>query len=63
VRVFLDVTNLTDRDNVLAFNSRAPDGAERFQRTSNPGELLVLQDGSPVYGTARNIYFGTRVQF
>jgi outer membrane receptor protein involved in Fe transport len=63
VRVFLDVTNLTDRDNVLAFNSRAPDGAERFQRTGNPGELLVLQDGSPVYGTARNIYFGTRVQF
>lgn len=63
VNVFLDVKNLTDRNNIRAFNSRAPDGGQRFQEERDPGNLLVLPDGSPVYGPARNFYFGARVQF
>jgi outer membrane receptor protein involved in Fe transport len=61
--VFLDVKNLTDRNNIQAYNTRAPDGGQRFQEEGDPGDLLVLLDGSPVYGPARNLYFGARVQF
>ena len=63
VEVFLDVKNLTDRNNIRAFNDRAPDGGQRFQEEEDPGELLVLPDGSPIYGPARNFYFGAQVQF
>jgi hypothetical protein len=63
VSVYLDVKNLTDHNNILAFNERAPNGGQRFQEERDPGNLLVLPDGSPVYGPARNIYFGARVQF
>lgn len=63
VDVFLDVKNLTDRNNIQAFNSRAPDGGQRFQEEGDPGDILVLPDGSPTYGPARNFYFGARVQF
>lgn len=63
VNLFLDVKNLTDRDNIVAYNTRAPDGGQRMQVDENPGERLILVDGSPIYGPARNIYFGTRVRF
>lgn len=63
VSVYLDVKNLTDHTNVLAFNSRAPNGGQRFQEEGDPGSLLVLPDGSSVYGPARNIYLGARIQF
>jgi hypothetical protein len=63
VSVYLDVKNLTDHTNILAFNGRAPNGGQRFQEEGDPGNLLVLPDGSPVYGPARNIHFGARVQF
>jgi hypothetical protein len=61
--VFGDVRNLTDRDNILAFNNSAPDGAQRFQEEDNPGARLVQVDGSSTYGVARNFFFGARVQF
>jgi outer membrane receptor protein involved in Fe transport len=63
VSLYLDVKNLTDRNNILAFNQRAPNGGQRFQEEGDPGNLLVLPDGSSVYGPARNFHFGARVQF
>lgn len=63
VNVFVDVTNLTDRNNIVAYNNQAPDGTQRLQEDENPGERLILIDGSPIYGPARNIYFGTQINF
>lgn len=63
VNLFLDVKNLTDRNNMIAYNTRAPDATQRLQTEENPGERLILVDGSPIYGVARNFYFGTRVRF
>lgn len=61
--VFMDITNLTNRDNIIAYNTRAPGAAARFQEEANPGSRLILVDGSPIYGPARNIYFGTSIRF
>lgn len=60
--VFLDVTNLTNRNNVVAYDQSI--GADVvFQQTGVPGERLILADGSPLYGRARTIYFGSRIRF
>ena len=63
VNVFMDIRNLTDRNNVIAYNTQAPDAGRLLQVDENPGERLVLIDGSPIYGAGRNVYFGTRVRF
>jgi hypothetical protein len=63
VDLFVDVRNLTNAMNVMAYESYTVDGAARFQRTGIPGEILVAPDGTTLYGPARNIYFGTRVRF
>jgi hypothetical protein len=63
--VYFDVTNLLDRDNVIAYdtNVNGP-GPFVFQETGVPGQRLVnSDDGQVLYGPARNIYFGTRVRF
>lgn len=61
--VFTDVRNVTNRDNILSFNSSVADGGRRMQEEGNPGSKLVQTDGSSTYGAARNFYFGARVQF
>lgn len=62
--VYVDVVNLTNRLNVLAYNANALSAeAEIFERTGNPGSRLVQRDGSVLYGPARNVYFGARVRF
>jgi hypothetical protein len=61
--VYMDVVNLTNRYNIVAYESYTPSGPGIFQETSNPGTRLTLPDGSTVYGPARNIYFGTRARF
>src|SRR5690606_31552454 len=60
---YLDVINLTNRENIVAYESYTPGGPPLFQETHNPGVRLTLPDGSSVYGPARNIYFGTRARF
>jgi len=63
ITTFADIKNAANWENVLTFNSNAPDGARRFQRDDNPGERLVQVDGSSTYGPARDIFFGAKVQF
>ncbi|HET6566907.1 MAG TPA: TonB-dependent receptor [Rhodothermales bacterium] len=62
--LYVDVINLTNRLNVIAYNRNEFSGEGRtFQETGNPGSRLVQPDGSTLYGPARNIYFGARVRF
>ena len=60
--VFLDLTNLTNRNNVVAYDQSI--GADVvFQQTGVPGNRLILTDGSPLYGASRTVYFGSRFRF
>ncbi len=62
--LYVDVTNLFNRHNVIAYNDN-PQSSELllFERNGNPGSRLVQRDGSTLYGPARNVYFGARVRF
>ena len=64
VDLYLDVINLTNRNNIIAFN-RNELGSELlvFETTGNPGTRLIQRDGSALYGPARSVYFGARVRF
>ena len=63
--VYIDVTNLFDKDNVLFYDRSGtnPNGAQIFQEEGVPGRRLVNLDGTVLYGPARNVYFGTRLRF
>lgn len=61
--VYVDITNLTDRDNVIAYEDDTPTGPVIFQETGVPGSRLIRDDGAALYGPARTIYFGTRFRF
>ncbi len=61
--VFLDVTNLTDRQNVVAYEDNTPTGPVIFQETGVPGSRLIRDDGVALYGPARTVYFGSRLRF
>ena len=62
--VYVDVVNLTNRFNVVAYNNNPLTAElEIFERTGNPGSRLIQRDGSALYGPARNVYFGARVRF
>jgi outer membrane receptor protein involved in Fe transport len=64
VDVFLDVINLLNRKNIIAYNSNTlTDEPEIFERTGNPGSRLIQRDGTALYGVARNVYFGARLRF
>ncbi|NND01625.1 MAG: TonB-dependent receptor, partial [Acidimicrobiia bacterium] len=60
---YVDVTNLFDRDNVIAYDTDAVGADVVFQETGVPGSRLILTDGSPLYGPSRTIYFGSRIRF
>lgn len=62
--LYLDVINLTDRNNIIAFNrNELSSELLVFETTGNPGNRLVQRDGSVLYGPARSIYFGLRARF
>ena len=61
--LYLDVTNLTDRENIVAYENFTPNGPAIFQETGSPGDRLILKDGTSLYGPARTVYFGTRLRF
>ena len=61
--VYLDVTNLTDRQNVVAYEDFTPTGPVIFQETGVPGSRLIRNDGVALYGPARTVYFGSRLRF
>lgn len=64
VDLYVDVVNLTDHDNIVAYNRSEFSGeAANFQETGNPGSRLIQRDGSVLYGPARTVYFGTRLRF
>jgi outer membrane receptor protein involved in Fe transport len=63
IDLYLDVINLTDRDNVVAYETADSRFAVAFEETGVPGNRLIRNDGSPLYGPARTIYFGTRLRF
>jgi outer membrane receptor protein involved in Fe transport len=61
--LYVDITNLTNRENVVAYENNTPSGPVVFQETGVPGSRLIRLDGTSLYGPARTIYFGTRVRF
>lgn len=64
VDLYVDVINLTNRNNIIAFNrNELSEEAFAFETTGNPGKRLVQRDGSVLYGPARSVYFGARVRF
>lgn len=64
VDLYVDIVNLFNRDNIVAYDNNAQTGADViFQETGVPGRTLIDVDGFPYYGPSRTIYFGTRVRF
>ena len=63
VDAYMDVTNLTNRQNIVAYENFSVDGPRIFEETGSPGERLILKDGTALYGPARNVYFGLRLRF
>ncbi len=61
--VYIDVTNLTNKENIVAYQNNTPQGPINFQLHDNPGSRLILNDGTAIYGPARNIFFGAKVRF
>lgn len=63
--VFIDVTNVFDHDNVVAYDDDPQTGSDViFEKTGVPGQRLVESSaGQALYGPARNVFFGTRVRF
>lgn len=64
VDLYVDVINLFDRDNIVAYDNNAQTGADViFQETGVPGRTLIDEDGFAYYGPSRTIFFGTRLRF
>jgi outer membrane receptor protein involved in Fe transport len=61
--LFMDVINLTNHRNIVAYNTSTAGLTRTFEETGNPGPTLILGDGTSVYGPARGIYFGSRARF
>ena len=63
VDAYMDVTNLTNHQNIVAYENFTADGPRVFEETGEPGQRLILKDGTSLYGPARNVYFGLRARF
>jgi len=63
--LYIDVTNIFNKDNILFYDRSGtnPNGPQIFQEQGVPGRRLVNLDGTVLYGPARNVYFGTRLNF
>jgi outer membrane receptor protein involved in Fe transport len=75
VAVFLDIVNLFDKKNVIAYDN-SPTGQLIWERTGDPTGYdaaavpnpahtgrPITQDGSPIYDVPREVYFGINVNF
>jgi outer membrane receptor protein involved in Fe transport len=60
---YLDVINLTNRSNVVAYEDYTPSGPVTFQETGVPGSRLIRDDGVSIYGPARTVFFGSTLRF
>lgn len=61
--VYVDILNLTNAQNIVAYESFSQRGPQIFQETGSPGTRLINPDGTSIYGPARAIFFGTRARF
>ena len=61
--LYLDVTNLTNAYNIVAYDTSTPTSSAAFQVDGSPGTRLILQDGTAVFSVPRTAYFGTRLRF
>lgn len=61
--LYLDVTNLTNAYNIVAYDTSTPTSSAAFQVDGSPGSRLILQDGTAVFSVPRTVYFGTRLRF
>ncbi len=60
---YIDVINLTNHQNVVAYDTFSPGGGALFQTEGIPTSRLILPDGTSTYGPARSFYFGTQLNF
>jgi outer membrane receptor protein involved in Fe transport len=63
VDIYMDIINLTGRENVVAYERATIDTQSQFERTGVPGPRLISRDGTPLYSPARTVYFGARLRF
>ncbi len=63
VDVYVDITNLTDRDNIIAYETATIGTRQVFEEFGRPGPRLITSDGTSLYGPARNVFFGARLRF
>ncbi len=61
--IYVDATNITNQQNVVAYENFTPNGPAVFEETGRPGERLILADGTSLYGPPRNLFFGLRARF
>ncbi len=60
---YVDATNITNQQNIVAYENFTTDGPAVFEETGRPGERLILADGTSIYGPPRNIFLGLRARF
>ncbi|MEZ4699048.1 MAG: TonB-dependent receptor [Rhodothermales bacterium] len=63
VDVYVDITNLTNRDNIVAYETATINTRQEFEEFGRPGPRLITSDGTSLYGPARNVFFGARLRF
>ena len=61
--IYADATNITNQQNIVAYENFTPDGPAVFEQTGRPGERLILQDGTALYGPSRSLFVGLRARF
>lgn len=63
IGIFVDLQNVTNRQNIVAYETDSASGPVRFQETGIPSSVLIQNDGTPVYGPAFKLFIGSRLQF
>ncbi|MFK7848329.1 MAG: carboxypeptidase regulatory-like domain-containing protein [Rhodothermales bacterium] len=63
VDLYVDITNLTNRQNVIAYERATIDTQRNFELNGIPGPRLISRDGTSLFGPARTVYFGARLRF
>jgi len=63
VDLFFDVTNITNRFNIVGYDTATATTRRDFEETGVPGSRIISKDGTSLYGQARTIFFGTRLSF
>lgn len=63
VDLYVDITNLTNRQNIVAYERATIDTQRVFEEEGKPGPRLISRDGTSLFGPARTVYFGARLRF